>query len=253
MPFEDENGRRVVFYNNHVMGYDEYNSMMDRWDDEFYYEVTPGTVIICDKAFSRCENLGDILIPESVKAIGLRAFEDCKSLKQFIFPSEVKVVKEYCFIACTSLKSVKLPDSLETIEKCAFAACNKLNKLEFPETVKIIGFAAFQGCPLQEINLPKNLEIIEAMAFCYTKIKELTIPKEVKVIGRKAFVDCFNLKTIEFEGIDVECDNDAFVNSVDAEGHCKKMPLDVIIVPKGAKSLFRAKLPQYSEIIVEKE
>lgn len=252
LPFEDENGRRVVFYNNHVMGYDEYNSMMDRWDDEFYYEVTPGTVIICDKAFSRCENLGDILIPESVKAIGLRAFEDCKSLKQFIFPSEVKVVKEYCFIACTSLKSVKLPDSLETIEKCAFGACSKLNKIEFPETVKIIGFAAFQGCPLLEINLPKNLEIIEAMAFCYTKIKELKIPKEVKVIGRKAFLDCFNLRQIEFEGVDVECDNAAFVISTDAEGHYRKMQLDTIYVPNGTKSIFASKFPDYQEIIIER-
>lgn len=252
MPFEDEYGRWVLIYNNRIMGYDEYNSRMDLWNDEFYYEVTPGTQIICDKAFSRCESLGEIRIPESVKAIGLRAFEDCKSLKQFIFPSEVKVVKEYCFIACTSLKSVKLPDSLETIEKCAFAACNKLNKLEFPETVKIIGFAAFQGCPLQEIILPKNLEIIEAMAFCYTKIKELTIPKEVKVIGRKAFVDCFNLKTIEFEGVDVECDNDAFVISTDAEGHYRKMQLDTIYVPNGTKSIFASKFPDYQEIIIER-
>lgn len=252
MPFEDEYGRRVLIYNNRIMGYDEYNSRMDLWNDEFYYEVTPGTQIICDKAFSRCESLGEIRIPESVKAIGIRAFEDCKSLKRFTFPSEIKVVKENCFIACTSLISVKLPDSLEIIEKGAFGACNKLNKIEFPETVKTIGFAAFQGCPLEEINLPKNLEEIEAMAFCYTKIKELKIPKEVKVIGRKAFLDCFNLRQIEFEGVDVECDNAAFVISTDAEGHYRKMQLDTIYVPNGTKSIFASKFPDYQEIIIER-
>lgn len=252
MPFEDAYGRRVVIYNNRIMGYDEYNSRMDLWDDEFYYEVIPGTQIICDKAFSRCECLGEIRIPESVIAIGTRAFEDCKSLKRFSFPSEIKVVKEYCFIACTGLKTVELPNSLEIIEKDAFGACVKLNKIEFPETVKTIGFAAFQGCPLEEINLPKNLEVIEAMAFCYTKIKELKIPREVKIIGRKAFLDCFDLRKIEFEGVDVECDNAAFVISTDAEGHYRKMQLDTIYVPNGTKSIFASKFPDYQEIIIER-
>lgn len=252
-PFEDEYGNRVVFYNNRIIGYNDYNNLMDRLDNIFYYEVTPGTEIICDNAFSRCENLGGILIPETVKAIGMRAFEDCKSMGTFVFPSEIKVIKEYCFFACKNLESVTLSDSLETIEKCAFEGCRNLKKIDFPETVKTIGFAAFRGCPLEELNLPENLEIIEAMAFCRAEIKKLIIPKNVKVIGRKAFVDCFNLNTIEFEGINVECDNAALVISTDAEGHYRKMQLDTIYVPKGTKSLFDAKLPHYKDIIVERE
>ena len=244
LPFEDK-----YSYNRHIRNYYDLYDM----DDSFYYEIIPGTEIICDRAFSRCESLIEINIPETVKAIGFRAFEDCKTLKRFVFPSDIKVIKEYCFIACPDLYSVTLPESLESIEKCAFVGCRKLKKIEIPNSVKTIGQSAFQSCGLEELKLSQNLEEISPLAFCNINIKELVIPQNVKVISRKAFLDCFNLKTVEFRGVDVECDNAAFVISADAEGNCYNMELDSIIVPKGAKTIFNVKLPQYQNIIIEKE
>lgn len=250
-PIEDEFGNKMVVLNNRLVDYDDINAFMDRMESQFYYEVSPGTEVICDKAFSRCENLSEIIIPESVKAIGIRAFEDCKSMKRFNFPSDVKIINEYCFIACQDLMSITFPESLSIIKKCAFVGCENLKKIEFPSTIKKIGESAFRGCPLEEIVLPDCLEEVGPLAFSYAKINELTIPASVKKIGRKAFADCNKLKKIKFEGEIVECDSSVFSTVINAYGEYRKMQLDVILVPKGTRMVYISIFPEYKEIIAE--
>lgn len=250
-PIEDEFGNKMVVLNNRLVDYDDIDAFMDRMDSQFYYEVSPGTEVICDKAFSHCENLAEIIIPESVKAIGIRAFEDCKSMKRFDFPSNVGIINEYCFIACRDLMSVTFPESLRIIEKCAFVGCKNLKKLEFPNSLKIIGESAFRGCPLEEIVLPNCLEEVGPFAFGYTKINELIVPASVKRVGRKAFADCNKLKKVIFKGEIIECDSSVFSTVINEYGEYRKMPLDVILVPKGTRMAYISKFPEYKEIIAE--
>ena len=250
-PIEDEFGNKMVVLNNRLVDYDDINAFMDRMESQFYYEVTPGTEVICDKAFSRCENLTEIIIPESVKAIGIRAFEDCKSMKKFVFPSNVEIINEYCFIACRNLMSISFPESLSIIEKCAFVGCENIKRLEFPSSLKKIGESAFRGCPLEEIVLPDCLEEVGPFAFGHTKINELTVPASVKKIGRKAFADCDKLNKIIFEGEVIECDSSVFSTVINEYGEYGKKQLDVILVPRGTKNAYMSKLPDYQENIIE--
>lgn len=250
-PFEDEFGNKMVFLHNRLVDYDDVTAFMDRMENQFYYEVSPGTEIVCDKAFARCENLAEIIIPESVKAIGVRAFEDCKTMKRIVFPSDVESIREYCFIACRDLTTITFPESLRTIEKGAFVGCENLKKLDFPNSLKIIGESAFRGCPLEKIVLPDCLEGIGPFAFGYTKLIELTVPASVKRIGRKAFADCSKLKKIIFKGDAVECDSSVFSTVINENGEYRKIPLDIILVPKGTKIAYTSIFPEYQDIIKE--
>lgn len=250
-PFEDEFGNKMVILGHRIVDYDDVNAFMDRMENQFYYEVSPGTEIICDKAFSRCENLAEIIIPESVKAIGIRAFEDCKTMSRIVIPSDVETIREYCFIACRDLMSITFPESLKNIEKCAFVGCENLKKIEFPNSLKIIGESAFRGCPLEEIVLPNCLEEVGPFAFGYTKINELTVPASIKRIGRNAFADCNKLKKVKFEGEIIECDSSVFSTVINEYGEYRKMPLDAILVPKGARMAYVSIFPEYKGIITE--
>lgn len=53
------------------------------------YSVKEGTRIICDRAFSFCRSLSEIVIPSSVTSIGDRAFSSCESLKYISIPKSV--------------------------------------------------------------------------------------------------------------------------------------------------------------------
>ncbi len=252
-PFEDEFGNKAVVLHNQIVDYNDFNAFMNRMENILFYEVNNGTEIICDRAFSRCENLAKIIIPESVTAIGIRAFEDCKIMEEFIFPSNVRTVKEYCFIACRNLKTIILPDILEVIEKCAFVGCENLREIVFPNTVKTIAESAFSGCPLEKLILPENLESIGAHAFEFTNIKEVCIPENVKKLGRNAFANCRELRTVEFKCNDVECDGMPFVNVINEKGDTDVMQIKVIYVPKGSKNIYSCIFNEYKNIIVEME
>ncbi len=243
-PFEDEYGNKLVLLNNRIVDYNNFDVFMNRLENQFYYEIKSGTNVICDNAFSHCENLSLIRIPESVKAIGCRAFEGCKTMSKFVFPSEIKAIKEYCFIACRDLESVILSDELTTIEKGAFFGCESLRRIQFPASLKTIGESAFACSSLEELLLPEGLQEIGAKAFLDTRIKTIVIPASVRSIGCNAFAGCTQLQSVEIRSTNTVLDSTAFQTIMTS--------LDSFIVPQGAKSYFASKFPAYFDIIVEK-
>lgn len=58
------------------------------------YEVPAGTTAIADYAFSTCQELDKVVVPEGVTAIGERAFI---GLSQVILPASVTTIGEYAF------------------------------------------------------------------------------------------------------------------------------------------------------------
>lgn len=63
---------------------------------------------IPDNAFSRCESLDGIVIPESVETIGYAAFFDCKSLQSINVPDAVTKSEVGAFAGCDSLNAVHI-------------------------------------------------------------------------------------------------------------------------------------------------
>lgn len=75
---------------------------------------------IGDSAFSDCENLVSIIIPDSVCDICWGAFERCYNLVSITMPAGLSSIGSCAFEECQSLKTVILHDNLTQIGDSAF-------------------------------------------------------------------------------------------------------------------------------------
>ncbi|MBQ2916657.1 MAG: leucine-rich repeat protein [Clostridia bacterium] len=130
------------------------------------YDSKQYTVVdIANNAFSGCDTLTNIELPDSITGIGDSAFSNCTSLTSIIIPNSVKAIPYNCFSGSTSLEYVKLPDSLECIRQSSFNDCS-FKSLVIPSTVTSIEYNAFGGCSLLEkIIIPNSVTGIEYNAF----------------------------------------------------------------------------------------
>jgi len=94
-------------------------------------DITKSTISIKDSAFSWCESLKSIVIPDSVKSIGSWAFSDCSSLTSIVIPDSVISIGECAFFNCSSLTSIVIPDSVKSIGDSVFRWCPSLKRVVF--------------------------------------------------------------------------------------------------------------------------
>ena len=107
------------------------------------YKIKEGTLIIAGGAFRDCENLTNVVIPDSVKNISRGAFNGCTNLESVTIPNSVSVISNWAFANCTNLSDVIIPNSVETIDFYAFYSCTNLKSVTIPYSVKTIGVFAF--------------------------------------------------------------------------------------------------------------
>ena len=160
-------------------------------DDEFY-----NSICIPEEAFSKCSNLEEIQIPETVSEIGERAFYECSSLTEINIPYELTKLGEAAFYGCSSLKQLLLYCKVTYIPFYAFACCDRLKRVLLPECVHTIGRFAFFGCSeLSHVNLPEGLYHIAEQAFFRCWELEITIPASVEKIepGALALIKHFSV------------------------------------------------------------
>lgn len=106
-----------------------------------------GSIIsIGDGAFSNCQSLASISIPDSVTSIGRSAFASCQSLESISIPDSVTSIADGTFLYCQSLKSITIPNSIRSIGSVAFFNSG-LTSITIPKSVTSIGERAFSYCP----------------------------------------------------------------------------------------------------------
>lgn len=85
-----------------------------------------GSVIaIGNNAFSCCNGLTEIVIPDTVVTIGARAFDQCFELKNVVMSEKIAVICAYAFRECP-IESITLTRRLTNIFKAAFYRCENL-------------------------------------------------------------------------------------------------------------------------------
>ncbi|MBE6709199.1 MAG: hypothetical protein E7578_08170 [Ruminococcaceae bacterium] len=84
------------------------------------YSIKPGTIAIAEGAFSYCENLINVIIPNGVSIIGTWAFSNCESISSIIIPEGVTYIGWNAFYNCPNLLEVTLPDSITYINGYIF-------------------------------------------------------------------------------------------------------------------------------------
>ena len=154
---------------------------------------------IAQNAFSNCENIYDVYIPDTVETIGERAFYECKNLHYIKLPQKLKTLNDYMFVNCFFLETVIFPAELEHIRNGIFMCCGNLNNVELPNSVTDIGDSAFWACTsLSNIVFPDNLKSIGYQAFSESKIESLILPNTMEDIGQLAFDWNEMLKNVEW-------------------------------------------------------
>lgn len=95
------------------------------------------------RAFSGCTALtGNLIIPKSVKTLGISAFEK-SGVTSVEMNCRTQGVPIQLFNRCPNLEEVYLPINCESIDNLAFANCPKLKDVYFPSSVIRISDSAF--------------------------------------------------------------------------------------------------------------
>lgn len=164
-------------------------------------ELQSQLVEIPISAFSLCESLETITLPEGVKVIGSKVFSGCKALKSINIPNSVTTIYDQAF-SQTAIKEISLPEGMTTINDGAFENMKKLQKVTIPSSVTTIGDHVFKYCDrLSDISLPAHLQSIGDGSFGYCKsLVNITIPADVSAIGVQAFIGCSELIQMTFPG-----------------------------------------------------
>ncbi len=167
--------------------------------DGFVYEVKNGEVVIIDYTGEAEELTIPATIDEfPVTEIGSYAFSGCEELLSVTIPDTIDYLSEGMFSGCSSLRSVSLPHTIESIDNVAFFGCASLEEINLPTTITSIEIGAFYGCSsLSEITLPPDLSVLKDWVFySCTGLESIILPNNLREIGTEAFADCTSLRRI---------------------------------------------------------
>ena len=169
-------------------------------------------------AFTGCNSVTSIVIPNTVEHIGGYAFtageisaENLISMNSIDIPSSVKSIGAYAF-ARTRLTSITIPSSVTDISDSAFDGCLEMTSMTVD--TKNTKYDSRNNCNaiietasdqlvagISTTVIPSDVKRIGDRAFFGIKgLKEITLSSAIEFIGEYAFYGCENLKTVTIEG-----------------------------------------------------
>ena len=144
---------------------------------------------IANYAFSGCDMLESLIIPNTVKKIGMYAFTSCSKLVDISFPESLEDVLGGALYECAWYNNqpdglvyvgnllyrykgtaptgtIVVRDGTKAVLDFTFSNQPNIQSVVLPESVKSIHLQAFSGCTnLTKLVLPSSLKIIENVAF----------------------------------------------------------------------------------------
>ncbi|MDE5601103.1 MAG: leucine-rich repeat protein [Clostridia bacterium] len=108
--------------------------------------------IIAKEAFTDCDWLTEIIIPDGVTKLAEWSFDSNKNLTKVVIPDSVTEIAHTAFGVCEKLQSVTMGKNVESIGANAFAYCSSLKEILLPHSIKSIGSLAFSNCSALSIT-----------------------------------------------------------------------------------------------------
>ena len=199
--------------------------------DSVYYTLDTTAMTAQIAVQSKTTAIGDIVINDTVTYKGANyaitsmanaAFSGCNQLTSIVLPQTLRNLGREAFLQCTNLTSCIIPDS--TITEIPFEAFWKAGLIEFrvPEGVTYIEQRSFEQMPnLQRVQLANSVKSVSPWAFYILdalqepiyndsmfvlmpmKYKGVyTIPSGIQAICNRAFYGCGNITKLTIsEGV----------------------------------------------------
>ena len=183
----------------------EYSGSIKIPSDVVYNGRHFSVVGIGKNAFTDCDKISDVKLPESITYIGKEAFWNCTSLVSVNVPESITNIEEWAFQNCSSLESIVFPTSLTNLEKGVFYDCKALKHFEIPNNIVNIKEQVFYRCTsLESITIPESCKLISISSFNYCSgLKKVSIlSKDISIFGYYMpgvvypFNYCNNLKEV---------------------------------------------------------
>ena len=215
-------------------------SYVDGWALDIDFPVTDaslrdGTVGIGGAAFSNCDFLKSVTIPDSVKMLGEEAFQGCDGLEEIVLPNSITTISYRAFYNCSALKRVVIPEGVITIGYQVFSGCSNLAEITFPSSLQNLGAGAFDDCQsIKSVYIPKNVTQIGSNPFDHCKsLESITVdPENTEYYSRN---NCLiSKKHVVISG----CKNsviptDESINGIGSSAFSGCTGLTSIVIPEG--------------------
>lgn len=151
--------------------------------------------------------LGELVIPSNIR-LDPYAFSYCDCVDKVVLPNDMEEIINNAFSDC-DIKTIVLPQNLRQIKYNAFSRCKNLKTIEFNDSLTYIGDFAFQECPLKSVAFPQSLKSIGEYAFYNCKqLENIEFVKKESYfdesIGENAFFGCENLKNIKIGNVHIQ-------------------------------------------------
>ena len=236
------------------------------FDENRWLSVNPliipeGVTEIPTQCFQFCYKLKKVVLPSTIKTIGIFAFFDSSvddmnfpegldsigylsmhgtRLTEVVLPKTIRTIGNEAFADNGKLKRVVLPEGLTEIPDKFCCSCIELEQTVIPESVTKINKEAFEGCLKLKTNLPPKLKWIGDGAFSSCSLDSIVFPATMEYIGKEAFEDLEKLKKIySMSPIPPVCYYDPMVNFGD-ESFGGSTPSDIpVYVPIGSGEKYR--------------
>ena len=138
-----------------------------------YNAVEPKDIITYTNEYGDCWT--KLIIPDGVEQITARInnFSIARNITEVVIPKSVKIIGLSVFKDCENLTYVGLHDGITMIGEDCFAGCPNLSEIRWPKAVNIIGAGMFCNAFVDKLYLPKTLTCISKNAFKDAKISNL--------------------------------------------------------------------------------
>ena len=173
-----DNGLEYEVFDTYV-AITDYNGYAEKLTIPARIEGLPVTVI-GEYAFSFCDTLREVILPEGIVRIEDDAFSWCENMTTISLPETLSVIGPYAFSYCTNLTSIDLPGNLTVIDDYTFTGCTSLLAVTIPDSVTRIGFRTFSDCDnLITVTVPASVTDIYDGAFthCNSLLEILVDPE----------------------------------------------------------------------------
>ena len=97
-------------------------------------------------AFTGCQYITEMVLPDTMWTLNSQAFKDCTNLKTLTLPKTATSIGDYCFYGCVKLKEVTIPGGT-SLGNGLFTGCVNLETVRFQEmTAPVYGQYIFRNC-----------------------------------------------------------------------------------------------------------